>query len=339
MPESETQAIKSGILSLFNSLKTIFSGSEKLKLPKLIATSVVRGSQQGESHGGVFTIDFETQHCEQHIDWNTADIDWEGRGADRGLRGIAFDGDDLYIAASDELFCYNRDFTLRFSKRNRYLKHCHEICRIGRRLFLTSTGHNSLLAFDLDKQAFVWGYHLQKPMGKWDGFSFDPRQPAGPGAQNEHHINMVHVDQQGIFLSGLRTEALLHIDRNDQVSQVCNLPQGTHNARPFGNGVIFNDTASDHLRFVSRDKPQRAFPIKTYDPEKIQFSGIDDSKIARQGFGRGLCVYEDRIAVGGSSPSTVSLYDLHTGETIGSVNMTMDIRNAIHGLEVWPFKE
>ena len=36
-----------------------------VKLPKLIATSVVRGGEQGESHGGIFTIDFETQECEQ----------------------------------------------------------------------------------------------------------------------------------------------------------------------------------------------------------------------------------------------------------------------------------
>jgi hypothetical protein len=101
--------------------------------------------------------------------------------------------------------------------------------------------------------------------------------------------------------------------------------------------VLFNDTASDHVRFVSRDEPQQAFPIRTYDPAEIFFAGIDDSKIARQGFGRGLCTYADRIVVGGSSPSTISLYDLHTGQTIGSVNMTMDIRNAIHGLEVWPY--
>ena len=45
------------------------------KLPRLIATSVVRGSQQGESHGGVYTIDFENQKLEQRIDWNTSDID------------------------------------------------------------------------------------------------------------------------------------------------------------------------------------------------------------------------------------------------------------------------
>ena len=35
-----------------------------VKLPKLIATSVVRGSQQGESHGGVYTVDFEKQKGE-----------------------------------------------------------------------------------------------------------------------------------------------------------------------------------------------------------------------------------------------------------------------------------
>ena len=75
----------------------------------------------------------------------------------------------------------------------------------------------------------------------------------------------------------------------------------------------------------------------SYDTDEIEFAGIDDSKIARQAFGRGLCVYQDRILIGGSSPSTISLYDITTGETIGSVNMTMDIRNAIHGLEIWPF--
>ncbi len=307
------------------------------KLPKLIATSVVRGSLQGESHGGVFTVDFETRTSEQHIDWNTADIDWEGRGADRGLRGIAFDGDDIYIAASDELFCYDREFKLKYSKRNRYLKHCHEICRMKRTLFLTSTGHDSLLAYDLDKQAFSWGFHLQKIEGAWSGFTFNPRKGSGPGRYNEHHLNMVHVDRAGIFLSGLRTGALLHINRDNEVSEVCSLPEGVHNARPFDNGVIFNDTASDHVRFVSRDHGQRSFPVRQYDPADIHFAGVDDSKTARQGFGRGLCVYEDHILVGGSSPSTLSLYDIQSGETIGSVNMTMDIRNAIHGLAVWPY--
>jgi hypothetical protein len=307
------------------------------KLPNLIATSVVRGSKQGESHGGVFTVDFEQKSIEQHIDWDTGDIDFEGRGADRGLRGICFDGDNIYIAASDELFCYNRDFVVQQSWRNPYLKHCHEICRMGRTLFLTSTGFDSLLAFDLDEQSFNWAYHLQKPNDAWSGFTFDPLSEYGPGAINEQHINMVHVDDTGIYMSGLRTQALLHLSSDNEVTEVCNLPSGTHNPRPFNDGVLFNDTASDCVRWVSRKEPERAFKIKTYDPLDISFAGIDDTKVARQGFGRGLCVVDERLVAAGSSPSTITLYDLTTGETVASVNLTMDIRNAIHGLELWPY--
>ena len=308
-----------------------------IKLPALVATSVVRGSHQGESHGGIYVVDFESRSGRQVVDWNTTSIDFEGRGADRGLRGIAFDDSDIYVAASDELFCYDQLFEIRSSNRNRYLKHCHEICRMNRHIFLTSTGFDSLLAFNLDSQEFEWGFHLQRPDGAWGGYTFDPRKSNGPAAVNDFHINMVHVDGGGIFLSGLKTGALLHLNRNFEVSEVCNLPLGTHNARPWREGVLLNDTASDRVRYVGRDGTQKAFRIITYDDKDILFSGVDDTKIARQGFGRGLAVYQDRFVIGGSSPSTLSLYDLESNQTVGSVNLSMDIRNAIHGLEIWPF--
>ena len=68
-----------------------------LQLPKLVATSVVRGSEKGQSHGGVYLIDFAEQRVEQKIDWNTGDIDFSGRGWDRGLRGIEFTDDAIWI--------------------------------------------------------------------------------------------------------------------------------------------------------------------------------------------------------------------------------------------------
>ena len=76
----------------------------------LIATSVVRGTRQGDSHGGLYLVDFARQRTRQVLDWNRTDIDWSGRGHDRGLRGIAFDGDTVYVAASDELFAWDREF-------------------------------------------------------------------------------------------------------------------------------------------------------------------------------------------------------------------------------------
>ena len=310
-----------------------------VKLPKLIATSVVRGSQQGESHGGVYTVDFHTGEGAQQVDWNTDEIDWEGRGADRGLRGITFDDDDIYIAASDELFVYDRQFNIVRSHKNKYLKHCHEIHRVDSHIFLTSTGFDSLLSFNIETQQFDWGFHLQKPHGDWSGFAFDPRGNSGPRPVNDFHINTVFMDKHGIYMSGLRSEAVLHINNAMQVNAICSLPKGTHNARPWKDGVIFNDTNIDAVRYVAKDGTEKIFKVHTYDDSMIQNMGIDDSKIARQGFGRGLCTIDDRFIAGGSSPSTITIYDIETESKVGFVNLSMDVRNAIHGLELWPYDD
>ena len=308
-----------------------------MKLPKLIATSVVRGSMQGESHGGIYTIDFDSQEGQQHVDWNTSKIDFEGRGADRGLRGITFDGNDIYIAASDEIFCYDQEFNLQSSYKNRYLKHAHEICRMERRIFISSTGFDSLLSFNLDTKKFDWGFHLRQEYEQWSGGTYDPLRNTGPRPVNDFHINMVHVSKDGIFLSGLKTNGLLYLTPQNTIQKVCDLPSGTHNPQLWNDGVLFNDTASDCLRFVPRDGEEQAYKIITYKESDIEFAGIDDSNIARQGFARGLCTINDRFVAVGSSPSTISLYDLQSQQLIGSVNLSMDIRNAIHGLEIWPY--
>jgi len=88
------------------------------KLPTIVATFVARGSWQGESHGGVLLVDFE----KQKVDLNTSKTVFDGPGGDRGLRGIAFSGNDILIAGSDELFCCGRSFKIRTSSNNRYLK-------------------------------------------------------------------------------------------------------------------------------------------------------------------------------------------------------------------------
>ena len=306
------------------------------QLPKLVASSVVRGSEKGQSHGGVYLIDFAEQRVEQKIDWNTGDIDFSGRGWDRGLRGLEFTDDAIWIAASDELFCYSPDFELIDSYRNDYLRHCHEICRRDNLLFLTSTGFDSILAFDLSQRVFVWGLYLSKNGQDWIGQAFDPRTRGGPAFVNSYHLNMVRVDQDGVSFSGLNTQALLALSSDLSVSEICSLPRGCHNAMPYQGGILLNDTAADVVRYVSRSADQVSIPVPTFATEELEFRGVDDSRIARQGFGRGLCVINDRLIAAGSSPSTVSIIDISEGKRLTAVNLTMDIRNAIHGLECWP---
>lgn len=271
------------------------------------------------------------------LDWNTADIDWSGRGWDRGLRGIAFHDGEVYIAASDELFVYDSRFKKLRSFRNRYLKHCHEIATYDDKLYLTSTGYDSILAFDLVLQKFIWGLHAAKIDGSWHAHRFDPATDVGPPPRNLLHINSVDCDAEGLSFAGLRTGGIIGLGAEARLLPQVELPDGIHNARLIGGGVIFNDTAADYLRFVTREGEERRFRFPTYDPDDLEYAGVDDSRIARQGFGRGLCVIDECLVAAGSSPSTVTVFDLASGQTVFSVNFSMDIRNAIHGLEIWPY--
>lgn len=301
----------------------------------LIATSVVRGALQGQSHGGVYLVDLDARRVSQTVDWNAPGIDWQGRGWDRGLRGIAFDGENVYIAASDELFVYTPDFRLLASYRNPFLKHCHEINRWERRLFLTSTGFDSVLGFDLDQKRFCWGLHLQRDGTALRAQPFNPGLTTGPGPGNQLHINNVYCTSGGMYLSGMRTGAVLHFNGRE-ISPWATLPHGAHNAQPYRDGVLFNDTESDVVRFAS-PAGNCIFNVPHYPEHELTNTELGDERVARQAFGRGLCVIGDGLIAAGSSPSTVALHDLNQLQTTLTVTLTRDIRNAIHGLAVWPF--
>ncbi|MEM1111392.1 MAG: hypothetical protein AAGI11_05735 [Pseudomonadota bacterium] len=304
-------------------------------MPKLIASSVVRGSNQGESHGGIYLIDTDTDQLLNPVDWNNVDIDWEGRGWDRGLRGIAFHNDNIYVAASDEIFVFNQGFELVQSFRNPYLKHCHEISIHGDHLFIASTGFDSIIGLNLNSGQFDWGLHLVSDNGIFGMRRFDPQSDKGPLLLNKLHLNSVYCDQGGMYISGIRTENLLRFN-GKAVGVMATLPKGVHNARPFRDGILFNDTQSDAVRFEAPES-RKAYRVPRYAPHKLTHTELDDTRIARQGFGRGLCVISENVIAAGSSPSTVTLYDLQEDKPQKVVNLSMDVRNAIHGLEEWPY--
>ena len=270
------------------------------------------------------------------------DIDWQGRGWDRGLRGIAFDLEEspgrVFIAASDELFVYNARFERIASYRCPYLKHCHEISRRQRRLYLTSTGFDAILGFDLDANRFSWGLHVTRDRKGLRAAPFRPEAGQGPQPGNRLHLNNVCCRSEAMYISGLNTGGL-HAYTGRYVKPVASLPRGVHNAQPHRGGVLFNDTEKNLVRFVPQDGPQKAFRVPAYNPAKLTHTELGDARVARQAFARGLCAVNDSLIAAGSSPSTITLHDLDAMRTTLTINLSMDIRNAIHGLEVWPFDE
>ncbi|MEO1538724.1 MAG: aspartyl/asparaginyl beta-hydroxylase domain-containing protein [Pseudomonadota bacterium] len=306
-----------------------------LQLPTVIATSVVRGTQKSQSHGGIYLVNMQTGTHKQVVDWNTCDISWEGRGWDRGLRGIEFYQDKIYVAASDELFCFDQDFKIVGAWRTPYLRHAHEICRHGSNLFVTSTGFDSVLQFNLDTQVFDKAWLIRPANdGKLGVAAYTPAQE-GPDAKNRLHINSVFADETGIYVGARALPALLRIGPNGSGS-VAKLPSGTHNAMPYAGGVVFNHTNEDVIA-VSQNGAQTFLPVPTYPEAELENFELGDEKLARQGFGRGLCWTDDQILLTGSSPSTITAWDLPSRSIIASVTLSMDVRNAIHGLQIWPF--
>lgn len=304
-------------------------------LPSVLVSSVVRGANQGDSHGGLYRVDLERETFEQLLDWNDAGINFEGRGADRGLRGMIVWRDMTFLAASDELFVYDRNFRILASFRNPHLKHCHEIAEHRGALYLTSTGYDSILRFDLTERRFDLGIRLIADSSGWRASIFNPAIAGSVGPSMALHINNVHPNDYGIFVSGLKMPALLQVTPS-AVSTVAEIPLGAHNARPFRGGVLLNDTDHDSLVWFTSDRFV-SIPAPTYPKESLLFADSDASGVARQGFARGLCVLSDNLVVGGSSPTTVSLYDLAAERRIKAINLTMDMRNAAHGIAIWPF--
>jgi hypothetical protein len=323
-------------------------GSEHF--PRIVNTSVVRSAHKGESHGGVFLLDLKARSVQQVLDWNDDSIDWEGRGGDRGLRGIAFHAGRVFLAASDEIFIYDKAFNREDSLRNRYLRHCHEIFVVGDRLFATSTGFDSVLECDLTTGSFVRGYCVRfsglfrnrqiRPRLKFRPHptlsTFDPNAEGGPSLADTSHINNVYVDAEGIYLSGMGLGNLWRI-QDSRLSSFARIPYWTHNARPFRDGVVLNWSSKDRVASFSRQgRVLRSVDVPHYSRSKLENSDLPRD-FAREGFARGLTTIDDRFVVGGSSPSTITLYDLDDAKAIESINISMDVRNCVHGLEIWPF--
>lgn len=314
------------------------------ELPIVLASSVVRSAHQGESHGGLYLVDLASGSQCKVIDWDTWDINWEGRGHDRGLRGIALHNGEVWLAAADELFVYDTNFELKRSFRNRYLGHCHEISLYDGALYLTSTGFDSILKFDLATEQFTRAWVIRRvtpadvPNLRLDYREYDPQGPGGPAHGDTIHINNVHADERGLFLSAYHLPVILKI-ADTGVAQAARIPPTTHNARPFRDGVLLNNTGEEFAEYRSAQGELRTrYPVPHY-PEQELINGDLPKDHARQAFARGLCIHDadDDVLIIGSSPATVIAYQLDSGEMLSQVNLTMDVRHAVHGLEIWPF--
>jgi len=324
-----------------------------MTLPKVLVTDVIRSAHKGDAHGGVHLVDLESGDFTKVLDWNDDTIDWEGRGGDRGLRGIAFHNDHIVIAASNEVFVFDQTFKVVASYPNPYLSHAHEIALDGDRLYITSTKFNSVLVLDLAAGRYTDGYHVRegdfrvkdrkgrvKTVRSLAGVRFDPNAKVNVPPQDIHHINSVRRHKGRTQLAGVRMQAILQSTDSEPagpLDELAPVPRWTHNARPYLEGILYNATDDHAVVFADKaGRPRHRLAIPTPGPADIHNAGLPND-YARSGFGRGLATTDDGLVIGGAAPSTITAYRLHTQEVVAQVRLTRDVRNTPHGLELWPY--
>jgi hypothetical protein len=302
----------------------------------IAATTVIRGAQPGSSHGGVYLIDADRQRGAHLLDWTRPSIDWSGHGGSRGLRGLAFGEDRVYIAGASELFSFAPDFALLGAHSSPYLGHAQALASFEGRVYVVSAAYDSVLAFDLQSGRFDWGLQIVDGDSGLRGVPFDPQGALGPPPSNDLRLNSLHCDSRGLFIGGGRTLGLLHFD-GKRIVRLVTLPEGVHDARPWRQGVLFNDTEAEAVRFLTPDA-NCVFPVPHYPEAALETGSYEDSALARQAFARGLCVLGEGAFASGSAPLTITLHNLDAMKTTLRINLSTDTRHVVHSLAPWPFE-
>ena len=317
---------------------------------EIIFSSVIRSSKKGNAHGGLYRLDLDSKDFNLLMSWDSPNINWEGRGGERGLRGIAKFKKQIIVASNDSIHFLNSEFEISETFTHELLKDCHEIYCYQNDLYITSTGYNLILVLNMDTKIWSHGFQLKHILYKNKitrkllyNFKFisslfpfnlkriDLSKKNHITYDDIFHINNVFVDKTGIYLSGTGLSYLLRFN-NKKLSKHCNVPLGTHNCMPYDrDSVIYNDTVNGRciIKSILDDSI-----IKIIDwTHLLKEANITESmNVARNNFNRGLELTNNRIVIG-TSPASIIVVNRHDYTVDKIINISEDIRNAIHGIQ------
>lgn len=293
-------------------------------MKKVVASHLVRSSNNLK-HGGLFVVDVTSGKYEKVFDWEEY-ISLEGRAGDRGLRGISVYKDRVYVASARYILVFDKNFKLIEKLSNEYFHANHETIVHKDKLYIVSTGADSLLVYDLINKKFECGILLRSKVPR----VFDPNKSEQINCKDTKHYNSVYEFQGNIYISGTGVKNLFRVEPGKPYVSFSKIPPGTHNCYIVDNDtLIMNDTRSNRIILQKRNSSV----IRSVPVTKVKCNSVVNEKVARQPFPRGL-VFDKEFVVGGSSPGMISVYNYKDFKKIRDVIMSDDIRMSIHGIAV-----
>ena len=268
----------------------------------------------GEHHGGLLLINLGTRLVERKFEYAEPSASLRTRPQHLGLRGVASHEGHIYLAASDRLFKLSSDFREIGAWENAYLMHAGEVEVRAPHAFVVSSDHDSILGFNLKREAFDWALHVDLRGHAFRGRIYDPQESDGPLRLGKLGLNDIHVNEHGMYMSGERSHGMLHFNGR-AVRMAAELPGGAVNARPFRDGVLFNESDSGCLRYSGRGdgREDRALRLSS----------------ART---RGLCALSESLVAVGTCPAGLAVFDLARNEEVMRLRISEDPDVAIQSL-------
>jgi hypothetical protein len=320
------------------------AGMQAVGARRVAVSTICRGSQPWEPSGHLYVVDLERGvlgSCEVPPA-PCLEREPNPRGGIRGGRGLAADGDTLYVANGAEVLRFDRAWRPLGTISHPWCGNVHDIAVHDERLWVCSTANDALAVFDqaggltdlidLRPAALLAG----------DGARFaavvDYRDPAGYEAAESNllHANGIGFDATGVPLVSLgRSEAEEGgsprglIARADGLAAPLpvadDVPVPTHNVVPMPDGTLLSLDSGAGTLLVLR-------------PDGTVVRCLTLAPPAPHGFLRGLCpAGGDRVLVG--ERNRLLVVDLNAGAptpTIGSFVLAESPRESVYAIALLP---
>ena len=199
----------------------------------IYCTTVYRGITQGR-HGILYEVNIETGEYKVLLDYDD-EIDYSGRGGDRGLRGIVKINDNLYVCASKSVLKLDLKGNILDRLEHQYLGWLHEAVADDTGFSVVSTMYDSILHYNIAKESWDYIVHVSQEGNLQylpDDIELKPN--------NLWHLNSISEHT----ISGLRLPVVL--------PGKMQIPYGTHNARIINGKIFYNDTERNTIVFSDK---------------------------------------------------------------------------------------
>lgn len=309
---------------------------------RVLVSTICRGSRMGEASGHLYVVDPERGVRSACPAPPPAWLDREPnpRGGIRGGRGLAADGDTVYVANGAGVLRYDRSWRRLAEIGHPWCGNVHDVAVRDGRLWVCSTANDALAAFDAAGR--LTDLIDLRPAGGLAGdrrrfrAGIDYRDPAGylPDRSDRLHANGIAFDADGapVVTLGLaqadapgrpRRGLIARADgRGAPVAVAGDARVPIHNVAPGADGALLTlDTGAGALCVLG--------------PDGAPAASLTLAPPAPHGFLRGLCpAAGGRLLVG--DRNRLLVVDLGAGRIARALTLSRSVREAVYAIAPLP---